>query len=391
MLASAAAVLAHQLTVAPMMKHTHSHFRVLMRVINPDAVLFTEMAHADAIVANAAIASKEQLAVVRKSSLEVQADSTTVLQLGGRDPSTLARAAQIMVDDLGLYTHVDLNCGCPSQIVAANQKMGAWLMREPEVAAACVAKIHSTCSSRLEGLSVKCRIGVSVNGHDGDEKLDDRQMYEQLLRFVSLVSEAGAKRVYIHARVAILGQTPMQNRIPALQYDMVYAIAKHFHPHVCIEINGGIESLLHVHEHARLCPQLAGSMVGRAIVNHPFSFKSTNTTAPFLTRANVLDQYTQYCMSLAPDESDAEVSRIVAPIYSLFEGEEGNASFRRKLEKCLARGVRSPSKIISEAVKEIPRHVLTSTGFKSMNDIKKDAFWIDVSKKRVSPMHGLIV
>ena len=55
------------------------------------------------------------------------------MQLGGSDPTQLARAAKICAD-FG-YDEINLNVGCPSDRVQ-NGAFGACLMREPELVAA---------------------------------------------------------------------------------------------------------------------------------------------------------------------------------------------------------------------------------------------------------------
>ena len=86
-----------KLHVAPMLAVTDAHFRQLCRLLSRQAVLWTEMVHADAILHNGA------------HLLPFDAvQQPCVLQLGGSLPETLARAAAIGVAEYG-YTEVNLN------------------------------------------------------------------------------------------------------------------------------------------------------------------------------------------------------------------------------------------------------------------------------------------
>ncbi len=64
------------------------------------------------------------------------------LQLGGSDPTDLARAARIG-EETG-YDEINLNCGCPSDRVASGA-FGACLMLEPVKVAECVAAMRARC------------------------------------------------------------------------------------------------------------------------------------------------------------------------------------------------------------------------------------------------------
>jgi tRNA-dihydrouridine synthase A len=81
-------------------------------------------------------------------------------------------------------------------------------------------------------VTVKCRIGV------------DEQVPEKVLPdFLETISEAGVRRVAIHARKAWLqGLSPKENRdIPPLDYPLVHRMKADF-PHLHLSINGGIGS-----------------------------------------------------------------------------------------------------------------------------------------------------
>merc|ERR1719201_1657253 len=78
-----------------------------------------------------------------------------VFQLGGSNPSTLAKAAKL-VEARG-YDEINLNCGCPSDRVAGKGEFGASLMKNPELVRDCVQSIANAVSIPV---TVKCRLGV---------------------------------------------------------------------------------------------------------------------------------------------------------------------------------------------------------------------------------------
>ena len=130
--------------VAPMMDWTDSPCRVLHRCLTRNALLYTEMVTADAVLHGD-----------RARLLGFEAfEHPLALQLGGSDPAKLAQASKIAAD-FG-YDEVNLNVGCPSDRVQSG-RFGACLMREPALVADCVAAMRAAVSIPV---TVKCRIGV---------------------------------------------------------------------------------------------------------------------------------------------------------------------------------------------------------------------------------------
>ena len=217
--------------VAPMVSHTTRHFRAFVRTFSKDAVLYTEMVGADQLAAAARAGDAARVESLLGYTPAVE--GPLVLQLGGRDPDTLHAAASVAVQHYG-YTHLNLNCGCPSTAVAGTFASGAALMLEPEHAAACCAALADALASSPGGgggggggsVSVKCRVGV-----DGTD-------YALLHRFVDIVSTqgggssgsgggGGVTQFQIHARSALLDVGTMANRdVPPLQYDRVHRLAQ---------------------------------------------------------------------------------------------------------------------------------------------------------------------
>jgi tRNA-dihydrouridine synthase A len=236
-----AATKAARLSVAPMMDWTDSHCRYLHRLLSRRALLYTEMVTAPAVLHG----DRDRLLAFH------QAEHPVALQLGGADPAELAQATAIAAG-YG-YDEINLNVGCPSDRVQSGC-FGAVLMERPALVAECVAAMIA--ASPVE-VTVKCRIGV-----------DDQVPEEILPEFLGAVSEAGVRRVTIHARKAWLqGLSPRENRdVPPLDYALVHRMKDAF-PHLHMSINGGIGSLEEAK--AQLAAGMDGVMIGRAAYQRP--------------------------------------------------------------------------------------------------------------------------
>ncbi|SEM50305.1 tRNA-U16,U17-dihydrouridine synthase [Loktanella fryxellensis] len=230
-----------RLSVAPMMDWTDRHCRHLHRLMSSQALLYTEM------VTAAAVVHGDTLRLLAYGP----AEHPVALQLGGSDPALLAQATRIGAD-MG-YDEVNLNCGCPSDRVQSG-RFGAILMTEPDLVADCVAAMQAVTGVPV---TVKCRIGV-----------DDQDPAQVLPDFLSRVSATGVTRFTIHARKAWLqGLSPKENRdIPPLDYDLVMAMKAAF-PHLHLSVNGGITSLDQAQDF--LDAGMDGVMVGRAAYHDP--------------------------------------------------------------------------------------------------------------------------
>ena len=104
-------------------------------------------------------------------------------------------------------------------------------------------------------LSIKTRLG-----------LDEKYSYSDLNKFVRLISDAGCKKIIIHARKAKLSNlNPKKNRALPLNYEVVYKLKKDF-PELSLVINGNIESCEEIKKHLK---QVDGVMIGRKIYSDP--------------------------------------------------------------------------------------------------------------------------
>lgn len=234
------------LATAPMMAWTDKHCRFLHRQYAPSALLFTEM-----ITTGALLYGKQH------HLLDFNAcEHPVAVQLGGNDPVAMAECAA-MAQSWG-YDEVNINVGCPSDRVQKGT-FGACLMQQPTLVADCVRAMQAACSLPV---TVKCRTGIVLK-QEALAFCDDAF----LNRFVESIAEAGCPRLYLHARVAVLGGlTPAQNRdIPPLTPEKGEAIKRRY-PDLELVINGGISDT----DTARQYLQWAdGIMIGRAAYHQP--------------------------------------------------------------------------------------------------------------------------
>jgi len=231
----------HRLSIAPMMDCTDKHFRMIMRKISSEALLYTEM-----IVAQSLLYTNR-----KENFLDFNSEEHPIsIQFGGDDPKILKQVAQ-MAQDWG-YDEINFNVGCPSPRVSSGN-FGASLMKNPAKVAKCIESLKNNCNLPV---TIKHRIGV-----------DNDDSFINLNNFVRCIANSGADRFTVHARKAILkGLNPKQNRtIPPLKYDMVKKLKK-LNPDLSIEINGGFTN---IDETLKALCDFDGVMVGRSVYKHP--------------------------------------------------------------------------------------------------------------------------
>jgi len=291
-----------------MLDWTDRHCRFFLRLISKQALLYTEMVTTGALLHGD-----------RQRFLQFDpSEHPLALQLGGSDPAGLAACAK-MAEDFG-YDEVNLNVGCPSDRVQ-NGSFGACLMAEPELVAECVGAMRKAVSIPV---TVKSRIGI-----------DDRDSYEELIKFIGTVAEAGCDTFIVHARKAWLkGLSPKQNReVPPLRYDAVYRLKQDF-PTLQIVLNGGITTLDQAED--VLGNGVDGVMVGREAYHNPYILAEVDrrlfgASAEVITRAEIIEKLLPYI-----EQQRAEGVRlhsITRHILGLFHGEPGARSWRRHLSE----------------------------------------------------------
>ena len=288
-----------------MMDWTDTHCRVLHRLLTRNALLYTEMVTAEAVLRGN-----------RTRMLGFDASEHPVaLQLGGSEPAKLAEAAKI-AQDFG-YDEINLNVGCPSDRVQSG-RFGACLMREPQLVADCVAAMRAAASVPV---TVKCRLGV-----------DEQDPEISLRAMIAACVAAGARVFAVHARKAWLeGLSPKENRdVPPLDYQLVYRV-KRENPALTIVLNGGIATLDDAEEHLK---HVDGVMLGRAAYHTPALL--TDVDARFFggEARDVDDAVRAYVDYVARKLDDgAPLNAMTKHMLGLFNGRPGARLFRRHLSE----------------------------------------------------------
>jgi tRNA-dihydrouridine synthase A len=295
------------LAIAPMMDWTDRHCRYFHRQLTRQALLYTEMVVADAVIHG----PRERLLGFEPSEHPVS------LQLGGSEPEKLAKAARIGAE-FG-YDEINLNVGCPSDRVQSGT-FGACLMREPDLVANCVAAMKAVVNVPV---TVKCRIGVDEQ--DEDEALD---------ALADAVFATGCDALWVHARKAWLkGLSPKENRdVPPLNYDRVYRLKQRL-PERFIGINGGIASLDEGLAHRA---HVDGVMLGRAAYHDPLQllavdhllYGSDHGDADVSAVIAAMAEYAERHIA-----SGGRLSHVTRHMVGLFHGMPGARRFRQILSE----------------------------------------------------------
>lgn len=286
-----------------MIDWTYSHFRVWMRLLAPQALLYTEMQTTGAIKNNP-----------QRALAFIQQEHPIAIQLGGSDIQALAESARA-AEETG-YDEVNLNLGCPSDKVQAG-RFGACLMNEPEHVVACVRAMKQAVTIPV---TTKVRIGI-----------DEQDSYEFFRGFALGLIEAGSDKLVVHARKAWLhGLNPKQNRtIPPVHYDYVYRIKEEL-PHIPVIINGNITSLNDIKEHLNY---VDGVMLGRLACDNSYQIALIHHAlypdTPLLKRSELLIRYKQY--TLEHYEQGIPLSLLMKPIFTFAHGLPGASQWKKKL------------------------------------------------------------
>lgn len=296
--------------IAPMMDWTDRHCRFFHRLLSQQALLYTEMVVADALI-HGDVARHLKFSDV---------EHPVACQLGGSEPEKLVHAAKL-VEEWG-YDEVNLNVGCPSDRVQSGT-FGACLMRQPELVARCVGEMKQVVDIPV---TVKCRIGV-----------DEQEPDEALFELAELVFEQGCDALWVHARKAWLqGLSPKENRdIPPLDYDIVHRL-KQLHPDRFIGINGGITQLPQANQFIAVDQSvpLDGVMVGRAAYQNPSILKQVDQD--FYGMQTSPTSYGQLCDAMMDYTANhiadgGRVHHVTRHMIGLFQGQPGARRYRQIL------------------------------------------------------------
>ncbi|STX28795.1 tRNA-dihydrouridine synthase A [Legionella beliardensis] len=280
------------LSVAPMIDWSYTHFRVLMRLIAPCALLYTDMQTVGAVKNNP-----------HRSLSYSPMELPLALQLGGSDKEALVASAKLAAQ-YG-YSEVNLNLGCPSDRVLSG-RMGACLMAEANHVADCIKAMKQAVAIPV---TAKTRIGI-----------DNQDSYEFFASFAHKLIDAGCDKLIVHARKAWLhGLSPKQNRnIPPLHYDYVYRIKAEL-PQIPIIINGNILDLSAVKHHMNY---VDGVMLGRLACKNPYALAVMHQwffpNVAVQTRSQIMEAYLNYIEQ--QHKQGIRLSSLIKPIFNFAHG-----------------------------------------------------------------------
>jgi tRNA-dihydrouridine synthase A len=296
----------YRISVAPMMDWTDRHCRYFLRLLSPNAFLYTEMVTANAVYFGDADS------LLRYDPCE----HPVGVQFGGSDPALMAEAS-LRGAGAG-YDEININVGCPSDRVQ-NGQFGACLMARPDRVAECFRAMQDATDVPV---TVKTRIGI-----------DDTDSDAFFARFVDTLAAAGCRKFVVHARIAILeGLSPKENRsIPPLNYERVFR-TKEARPELEIVLNGGISSVEQVSE----CLQrVDGVMIGRKAYHDPYFLaeleRHFDASRPLPCRRDIVRRMVPYLE--AEIAAGEKLGRMTRHMIGLFAGQPGARAWRRRLSE----------------------------------------------------------
>jgi tRNA-dihydrouridine synthase B len=227
--------------LAPMEAVTDLPFRTVCEELG--AVLtFTEFLSAEALTRGATKAVGRMW-----PSLEGR---RFVVQIFGREPDALARAAD-MAAEVGA-TIVDINMGCPAKKVTAGA-CGSALMREPALAAELVAAVRRALPASIP-VTVKHRAGwdeCSLNAPEFAQRLVD----------------AGAAMITVHGRTRAQGFSGVARMEP------IAAVRAALPAHIPVVGNGDVKDVA-AYQRMRRETGCDAVMIGRGAMGNPWIFQT---------------------------------------------------------------------------------------------------------------------
>jgi tRNA-dihydrouridine synthase B len=216
--------------------YTDNAFRSLCRRYHSGAV-FTEVVNAEGIVRG----SRPTLHLLET----LPGERPIAAHIYGANPDSMAQAAAI-IEKLGRFDFIDINCGCPVRKIVA-KGAGAALMKTPEKIETIVRAIRSAVALPV---TVKTRIGYSP------DKMNISEV-------AHAVEAGGGQAIFIHARFAA-----NQHRGPADWETLARIKTERTIPVIG---NGGVlvaQDALDMFSQTHV----DGVMIGRAAVGNPWIF-----------------------------------------------------------------------------------------------------------------------
>ena len=227
--------------LAPMEAVTDLPFRTVCEELGA-ALTFTEFLSAEALTRGAAKAIGRMWPSLGGRRFAVQ--------IFGREPDALARAADMAVD-VGAAI-VDINMGCPAKKVTAGA-CGSALMREPALAAELVAAVRRTVPAHIP-VTVKHRAGWDESSLNAAE-------------FARALVGAGAAMITVH------GRTRAQGFSGAARMEPIAAVRAALPRDVPVIGNGDVKDVA-AYERMKRETGCDSVMIGRGAMGNPWLFRT---------------------------------------------------------------------------------------------------------------------
>jgi nifR3 family TIM-barrel protein len=234
------------------------------------------------------------------------------VQIFGREPEVLARAAQMAVD-IGAAL-VDINMGCPAKRVVAGA-CGSALMKEPELGQELVRAVRAVVPQG-KPVTVKHRAGWDECHLNAPE-------------FACAMVEAGAEMITVH------GRTRTQGFSGKSDHGIIRKVRDAVPRHVPVVGNGDVKSV----EHYFAMREETGCdavMIGRGALGDPWLFAAINdrlagraATSPSLAdRARVFGRHVDLIAAHTPKKRLIHELRKAVAWYT--KGLYGSANVRER-------------------------------------------------------------
>ena len=146
-------IITPKISIAPMVDKSHRHFRYFCRIMTKEALLYTEMVTAQAIING----DLDKILYLREE------EGPVALQIAASNPEDAFKAVKIA--EKYNYSEINLNCGCPSDRVSGNL-MGAALMSDKDLVYEILTAMKEATNKPV---TIKHRIGI-----DGTGIIDDK-------------------------------------------------------------------------------------------------------------------------------------------------------------------------------------------------------------------------
>ncbi len=292
-------------SVAPMMGKTDEYFCYLIKLINNNISVYTEMMHAEAINRTSLLDKYDFL----------KDKSNIAIQIAGNNPKTLANAA-VLVKKKG-FNEVNINCGCPSpKVISGN--FGISLLLKPNLVKDCINRIQDSFDKTI---SIKTRIGI-------EDHLDNEKL---LNNFLEIQMKVGINKFIIHARNAIIAKISAKNNllIPKLNYNRVIKLKEKYKDNIII-LNGGFKNTDTDHS---LFEKVDGIMIGREAYSNPWIFLKGDSNRLLDKKLYLINKYLIFLKKQF--QINGFNRNALYHIQKTFNGLSGAKSWRQAIDKAI--------------------------------------------------------